>query len=103
MSSSQNGLPDGALRIGTKEPAQAAEAAEPQGPQGRLKGWQHGRRTQAGKAAEVTITERERIRQLARARAGQLLDAGLMTRKAAKLRTLGWPEAVRSTREARAS
>jgi hypothetical protein len=51
----------------------------------------------------VTITERERIRTLARARAGQLLDAGLMTRKAAKLRTLGWPEAVRSTREARAS
>jgi hypothetical protein len=51
----------------------------------------------------MTITERERIRALARKRAGRLLEEGLMTRKAAKLRTLGWPEAVRSTREARAS
>lgn len=51
----------------------------------------------------MTITERGRIRTLARVRAGQLLEAGLMTRKAAKLRTLGWPEAVRSTREAKAS
>lgn len=48
----------------------------------------------------MTELERERIRTLARLRAGQLLDAGLMTRKAAKLRTLGWPESVRSTRKA---
>lgn len=51
----------------------------------------------------MTTTERERIRSLARARADELLAGGLMVRKAARLRSLGWPEAVRSTREARAS
>lgn len=43
----------------------------------------------------MTTEERERIRSLARARAGELLSNGLMVRKAAQLRTLGWPEVVR--------
>jgi len=51
----------------------------------------------------VTAEERDRITDLARRRADELAATGLVARKAAALKSLGWPEAVRSAQEAKAS
>ncbi len=51
----------------------------------------------------MNATERERITELARRRAAELVADGLVARKAAALKSLGWPEAVRAATEARAS
>lgn len=51
----------------------------------------------------MNATEEARITDLARRRADELAAAGLVARKAAVLKSLGWPEAVRSAQEAKAS
>lgn len=46
----------------------------------------------------MNAAERDRIAGLARKRGEQLLETGLLERKAGALAALGWPEAVRRAR-----
>lgn len=51
----------------------------------------------------MNSTEEARITDLARRRAAELVATGLVARKAAALKSLGWPDAIRAAQEARAS
>jgi hypothetical protein len=51
----------------------------------------------------VNSAEHDRISEMGRRRGAELAATGLLIRKASALKTLGWPEAVRRVREAKAS
>lgn len=51
----------------------------------------------------MNAAEEARITDLARRRAADLAATGLVARKAAVLKSLGWPEAVRAAQQAKAS
>jgi hypothetical protein len=51
----------------------------------------------------VTAEECDRITDLARRRADELAATGLIARKAAVLKSLGWPEVVRHAQDRKAS
>jgi hypothetical protein len=83
---------------GPEEQAEANTEAEPEGPQGWLKGWPYRR---LDGEAEMTSEQAARIAALGRERGAELSHT--VAGKTAALRTLGWPEALREAQKARAA